>query len=124
MENTEEKKIGDVVALLSGGPWMTVQLLEEKPGDGLLCCWFNVGPHGYELKRSRFRVDTLRVVDTKEETRGYMFGVQVGWYTPGKSPIEVLGAEVAELKELRTETLSEDEKEKPQPIPEAEPFSA
>lgn len=48
--------VGDVVALISGGPLMTV----ERPDDGGLvaCCWFDGG----ELRRDRFDDVSLELV--------------------------------------------------------------
>jgi len=56
-----EFKIGDVVKLKSGGPWMTIEKYTFNPAtnkdftDRFTCVWLN----GSELKRETFLLVTL-----------------------------------------------------------------
>lgn len=50
-------KIGDVVQLKSGGPLMTVSLLQDTT---VRCIWFNEQGGVYDLKWGDFKPDTLK----------------------------------------------------------------
>jgi uncharacterized protein YodC (DUF2158 family) len=53
-------KKGDVVQLKSGGPWMTI---EEVDQDDVSCAWFL----NNELKRDEFEAETLEIVNTDKK---------------------------------------------------------
>ncbi|WP_404374007.1 YodC family protein [Sphingomonas sp. MMS24-J45] len=53
-------KIGDLVKLKSGGPFMTVSWMQE---DDVGCNWFNQND---ELKSAHFRENELRLVLSEE----------------------------------------------------------
>lgn len=67
MAKTESFKIGNQVQLLSGGPVMTVQRIDEGSrisGITIYCQWFA----GKKLESGRFAPDTLRHV-TEDEVK-------------------------------------------------------
>jgi uncharacterized protein YodC (DUF2158 family) len=58
---------GDVVQLKSGGPAMTIDLIDESKGEiGLLCLWFDACLH---LNTWSFRADSLKPFVLEEENR-------------------------------------------------------
>lgn len=58
IDQLEQYQVGDVVTPKTGGPRMTVTLLESDalPGDWLMCQWFD--EYG-ELRQEKFLRDSL-----------------------------------------------------------------
>ncbi|MGV1793813.1 YodC family protein [Rhizobium sp. A37_96] len=54
-------KVGDRVALKSGGPEMTVHTIQG--GGHLYCIWFNKTEGGWEVKGYAFNQEALRSAD-------------------------------------------------------------
>lgn len=60
-------KIGDIVQLKSGGPWMTVSSEQDEDSNKVNCKWFNSDnfEQSFQLCNENFHIDSLRLKEEK-----------------------------------------------------------